>query len=166
MIGFMGSGKTTLGKKLASHLNWSFIDLDERIEQKAGMKISQIFSSKGETYFRETESEVLKNLKTVTDTVISTGGGAPCFGENMDYMRRSGITVYLKMTPGQLKNRLLRSSKERPLLKNIPIDELEDYIEKKLSEREKCYSRAEIVFKRFEADISDLYLLVKKRIKK
>ena len=166
MIGFMGSGKTTLGKKLASHLNWSFIDLDERIEQKAGMKISQIFASKGESYFRETESEVLKNLKTVTDTVISTGGGAPCFGENMDYMRRSGITVYLKMTPGQLKNRLLRSSKERPLLKNIPIDELEDYIEQKLSEREKCYSRAEIVFKRFEADISDLYLLVKKRIKK
>lgn len=165
MIGFMGSGKTTLGKKLASHLNWSFIDLDERVELKAGMKIPEIFAKKGEAYFRETESEVLKNLTTETDTVISTGGGAPCYGENMDYMLRSGITVYLKMTPGQLKSRLLRSSKGRPLLKNIPVGELEDYIKQKLSEREKCYSRAELVFKRFEAEISDLYLLVKKRIK-
>lgn len=165
LIGFMGSGKTTVGRKLASRLNWSFIDLDDRIQLKAGMEIMEIFAKKGESGFREIESEVLRSLSTEFNTVISTGGGSPCFDENMDYMLGSGLTIYLKMTPVQLKNRLLRSSHERPLIKSITIDELQGFIEKKLSEREKWYSRAEIHFDRFNSDISDLAALVRKRIK-
>lgn len=165
LIGFMGSGKTTIGKKLASHLNWSFIDLDERIELRTGMKITDIFTGKGESFFREVESDVLRSLPADVNTVISTGGGTPCFDGNMDYMLEAGLTIYLKMTPAQLKYRLLRSSHERPLIKNIGINELEGFIEKKLGEREECYSRAEITFYRFNSEISDLFLLVRNWIK-
>ena len=161
----MGSGKSTAGKKLASHLNWSFIDLDDKVELKTGMKIAEIFAEKGESFFRATESELLRGLATEADVVISTGGGTPCFDENMDYMLESGLTIYLKMNPAQLKSRLLRSSHERPLIKNIRIDELQGFIGKKLAEREKWYSRAEITFDRFNSDISDLFVLVRNRIK-
>jgi shikimate kinase len=165
LIGFMGSGKSTVGKKLALHLNWSFIDLDDKVELKAGMKIAEIFAEKGESFFRAMESEVLRSLSTEADTVISTGGGTPCFDENMDYMLESGLTIYLKMTPAQLKSRLLRSSHERPLIKNIRIDDLQGFIEEILGEREKWYSRAEIAFDRFNSDISDLLVLVRNWIK-
>lgn len=165
LIGFMGSGKTTLGKKLASHLNWSFIDLDEQIEIRTGMNVPDIFAVEGETFFRRIEWDVLRSLTITKDSVISTGGGTPCFDENMEYMLGSGLTVYLKMTPSQLKNRLLRSSHERPLIKNLSIDELQEYIEKKLEEREKWYCRAELTFPRFDSDFSGLLELVRKRIK-
>lgn len=164
LIGFMGSGKSTVGRKLASKLKWTFIDLDEEIERKIGMSIPEIFSKKGEAFFRETESDQLKNLETGTRTVISTGGGTPCFGENMKYMLESGLTIYLRMTPGQLKSRLLRSSEDRPLIKDIKKEELGEFIEKKLGEREKCYSRAELTFNRFNEDFDDFFLVVKNRI--
>src|SRR5664279_2631025 len=92
IIGFMGSGKSTAGKKLASLLGWSFIDFDKRIEEHTGKPISEIFSQHGENYFRNLETEILKNLKAETDTVISTGGGTPCYGDNMDYMLETGLT--------------------------------------------------------------------------
>jgi shikimate kinase len=86
IIGFMGSGKTTTGKKLASMLGWSFIDMDKKIEEYTGKKITELFSNYGEEYFRNIESEVLRKLKSETDVVISTGGGTPCHGSNMDFM--------------------------------------------------------------------------------
>ena len=103
IIGFMGCGKSTAGKKLASVLNWSFIDLDRKIEAHAGMTIPEIFSKHGESFFREVESEVLRSFQTLSEVVISTGGGTPCHGDNMDFMTETGLTLYLKMTPGQLK---------------------------------------------------------------
>jgi len=163
LVGFMGSGKTTVGKKLASRLGWSFMDLDERIESGAGMKITEIFSEKGEPYFRKLEYDVLRNIEE-SETVVSTGGGTPCSDDNMEYMLNSGLTIYLKMTPSQLKGRLLKSSRERPLIKNVGIRELEGFIEKKLLEREKWYCRAELTFERSCSDLSDLEELVRKRI--
>jgi shikimate kinase len=165
LIGFMGSGKSTTGKKLASHLKWTFIDLDEKIENMTGMKIRDIFSEKGEAFFRRTESEVLQEMASESNAVISTGGGTPCFGNNMDFMLRTGITVYLRMTPTRLKNRLAGSSDRRPLLKDIGKEDLEEYIAGKLSEREKWYSRAEIIIDGFNTDFSMLYSSVKKLIK-
>ncbi|MGA1978400.1 MAG: shikimate kinase [Bacteroidales bacterium] len=157
IIGFMGSGKSTAGKKLASLLGWSFIDLDKRIEELAGKTIPEIFSSDGEDKFRQFETEVLKSMRSFTKYVVSTGGGTPCHGNNMDFMLETGFTVYLKMTPGQLEERLLESSGERPLIKNVPDDKLYDFIEKKLDEREKYYSRANIIVEGIGLDINHLH---------
>jgi shikimate kinase len=165
LIGFMGSGKSTTGRELASFLKWSFIDLDEKIEKMTGMKISEIFSEKGEDFFRKTESEALHTLATEKNAVISTGGGTPCFSDNMDFMLSNGLTVYLRMTPAVLANRLADESEHRPLLKDIRKKELQNYIAGKLSEREKWYSRAEITVDGFNTDLQGLCSLVKKLIK-
>lgn len=165
LIGFMGSGKSTTGRRLASHLKWSFIDLDERIEKIEGMKIPNIFSLKGEPYFRELESKILREMQAEINTVISTGGGTPCFSDNMDFMLGSGLTIYLKMTPSGLKKRLVRSGEGRPLLKNIDKKDLGGYIASKLAEREKWYSRAEITMDGLNIDLSDFFSQVKNWIR-
>ena len=164
IIGFMGSGKTTTGKKLASILRWSFIDLDTRIEEHTGMKIPELFSKYGEEYFRNIESEVLRNLKSQTYTVISTGGGTPCHGNNMDFMLETGLTIYLKLTPAQLKSRLSESKGERPLLKDITNGTLQNFIETRLALREKFYSRAEIHIDGFDMDYISLNSVVRKNL--
>jgi shikimate kinase len=164
IIGFMGSGKTTAGKKLASRLGWSFIDLDRKIEEKSGYTIPELFSKHGEDYFRNIESDVLKNLEYETNTVISTGGGTPCFGDNMEYMLSTGLTIYLKLTPGQLKSRLTDSSQERPLIKNLDCNNILAFIEEKLAYREKWYSRADIFLEGPDLNINLLHSLVNTRI--
>jgi shikimate kinase len=164
LIGFMGSGKSTTGKKLASRLTWSFLDLDEQIENLTGMKIPDIFSQKGEPYFRQIESEILRKTAPESKTIISTGGGTPCYEDNMDFMLANGLTVYLKMTPALLKERLLNSTDERPLLKNFDEKSLSDFIAQKLAEREKWYSRAEIKIDGLNTEISYLCSLIKDRI--
>lgn len=141
----MGSGKSTAGRKLAALMGWSFIDLDRKIEEVALKTIPRIFAEDGENYFRKIESEVLRSIDPETNTVVSTGGGTPCHGDNMNYMLSTGVTIYLKMTPEQLVNRLLRSSDERPLLKNVPDDKLQGFIEEKLAYREQWYNKAEII---------------------
>lgn len=161
IIGFMGSGKSTAGKKLAASMGWNFIDLDRKIEERAGKTIPQIFSQDGEDHFREIESDVLRSMKSLTETVISTGGGTPCHGNNLDFMLETGLTVYLKMTPEQLASRLLRSTGERPLIKNIPDDQLFNFIEKKLEVREKWYSRANIIIEGINLDINLLHSFIK-----
>jgi shikimate kinase len=161
IIGFMGSGKSTAGKKLASSMGWNFIDLDRKIEERAGKTIPQIFSQDGEDHFREIESNVLRSMKSLADTVISTGGGTPCHGNNLDFMLETGLTVYLKMTPVQLASRLLGSTGERPLIKNIPDDQLLSFIEKKLEVREKWYNRANIIIEGINLDINLLHSLIK-----
>ncbi len=161
VIGFMGSGKSTAGKRLAAALGWSFIDLDRKIEEVAGKTIPLIFSQDGEEAFRKTESDVLMNINPQEGTIVSTGGGTPCHGDNMDYMLKNGLTVYLKMTPGQLTHRLLESTTVRPLIKNISDENLPGYIEKVLAIREKWYSRAEIIIEGINLDLNRLLTLVK-----
>ena len=157
IIGFMGSGKTTTGMKLAALLGWSFTDLDKYLEENTGMTIPDIFSVRGETYFREAESEALKSLRPLTNSVISTGGGTPCYADNMDYMLETGLTIYLKLTPGQLKSRLSGTGGERPLIKDLGDADLLNFIREKLALREKWYSRAELTVKGFNADIRSIY---------
>lgn len=160
----MGSGKTTAGRKLASHLGWSYIDLDRRIEEFAEKTIPELFSEYGESYFRKTESEVLKSLDCQKNTVISTGGGTPCYGDNMDYMLETGLTIYLRLTPHQLKRRLSGSKVERPLLKGLNNEELISFIEDKLALREKWYKRAEITMEGMNLNISALCSFIKPRL--
>jgi shikimate kinase len=164
IIGFMGSGKTTIGKKLASVLGWSFIDLDKEIEKHEGKTIPVIFSEKGEDYFREVESHLIRNLKSGTDTIVSTGGGTPCYSNNMDIMLKSGLTIYLKLTPSQLRNRLSESKGDRPLIKDLDQEKLLYFIENKLADREMQYNKSAIVVEGFNPDIKQLLLLVKSKL--
>jgi shikimate kinase len=161
IVGFMGSGKTTAGKKLASLLGWSFIDLDKRIEEYAGKTIPEIFSQSGEDYFRIIETQLLRNLKMCTKTVISTGGGTPCYIDNMDYMIETGLTIYLKLTPAELKSRLSQSKGERPLIKDLDQEELTSFIKEKLAVREKWYERSDITMDGIDLDANLLLSHVK-----
>jgi len=164
IIGFMGSGKSTAGKKLASLLGWSFIDLDKKIEEHAGKTIPEIFSENGEEYFRNLEAQLLKSLKSCTNTLISTGGGTPCYKDNMDFMLQTGLTIYLKLTPEELKSRLSGSKGERPLIKDIDKDNLLSFIVEKLADREKWYDRSEIIVTGINLDIKLLLSLVKSKL--
>jgi len=161
IIGFMGSGKTTVGKKLASLLGWSYIDLDKKIEEYEGKSIPEIFSENGEEYFRITESRLLKKLDVGKDTVISTGGGTPCYCNNMDIMLESGLTIYLKLTPLQLRSRLSESKGDRPLIKDLDHEMLLSFITEKLSAREKYYKRSVITVEGIDLDINSLLSKVK-----
>jgi shikimate kinase len=139
----MGSGKTTIGKVLANELGYSFIDMDTYIEHKMFQSVSQIFSEKGEKEFRLIEQSALHEIAEFENVVISTGGGAPCFFNNMDYMNARGLTVYLQLTPSELANRLENShANKRPLIANRKGQELLQFIEDGLSKREAFYQKA------------------------
>jgi shikimate kinase len=164
IIGFMGSGKTTTGRKLASMLGWSFTDLDRSIEEHTGMTIPRIFSDRGEAYFREVEADMLRKLHAASKIVISTGGGTPVYSDNMDFMLESGLTLYLKLTPGQLKTRLAASTGERPLISKLNDGELLGFIEAKLQFREKWYGRAELTVSGFDTDMTAIFSEVRSRL--
>jgi|WetSurMetagenome_2_1015567.scaffolds.fasta_scaffold462438_2 shikimate kinase len=161
IIGFMGSGKTTTGKRLASSLGWSFVDLDKKIEEHTGMQIPDIFSQFGEDHFRKIESEVLKSLVPLNNTVVSTGGGTPCFGTNMEFMLATGLTVYLKLSPAQLVSRLSTSSDERPLIKDLKGSSLLQFIEDKLIVRSEWYEKSKLIVDGFEMNITNLDSIVR-----
>ncbi len=165
IIGFMGSGKTTAGRKLATLLGWSFLDLDRKIEQKSGMKIAELFSSQGEEYFRKEETEALKNTELENDIVISTGGGTPCHSDNIDFMLATGLTIYLKLNPVQLQSRLSRSTGKRPLIKDMSGDTLLGFIKEKLAIREYWYEKADIVVDGFPLDLRLLCSIVRSKLK-
>lgn len=144
LIGFMGSGKSTIGHHLARQLEWNFADTDKIITTQTGLSIPEIFTRHGEQWFREKEREVLLSLLTMDNTVIATGGGMPCFADNMEIMNRSGITVYLFMSPKILTRRLIHGNTERPLLQDVPQEELLTFVEKTLVKRENFYTKAKI----------------------
>ncbi len=141
----MGCGKTTLGRKLAAKLNYPFIDLDVILEQQTGVTIADYFAAHGETNFRELESKVLKEIVYPKNAIISTGGGLPCFFDNMDWMNTQGTTIYIKLTPGMLASRLEHEKHKRPLISNLEGDGLIDFIEAKLKDREKFYLKADYI---------------------
>jgi shikimate kinase len=138
----MGSGKSTVGKKLARNLNLDFFDLDTLIEAKAGKSIPEIFHNSGEDAFRKIERECLSEILSADNYVLSTGGGTPCFFDNMQKMNEKGITIYLKMEPGMLAHRLRHSKSERPLLAGKKAEVLIDFVFQNLEEREKFYLQA------------------------
>jgi shikimate kinase len=142
----MGSGKTTIGKMLAKRLEYSFVDLDARIEEKQFKTVSKIFAELGEHEFRLIEKQNLHDLAEFENVVISTGGGAPCFFDNMDFMNFHGLTVYLKLLPSQLVERLEYSkANKRPLLAERKGAELLQFVTEGLTKREPFYSQAKII---------------------
>ena len=145
LIGFMGSGKTTIGKKLANYLKYEFIDLDKLIESKAGMSIVNYFEIHGEPLFRELERDTLQKTEFPENVIIATGGGAPCFGDNMEWMNNNGLVAYLSLSPKALASRLEHSKTDRPLIRHLKGDELIDFISSKLQDREVFYNQAKYV---------------------
>jgi shikimate kinase len=161
LIGFMGSGKTTLGKQLASRLGYQFIDNDHLIEDQTGMTIAEFFTSHGESKFREVESTVLKSMEQHRDVVVSTGGGAPCYFDNMEVMNQLGTTIYIKVDPKTLAHRLRHSHTERPVLQGKTDDALLQFIIEKLSEREAFYIQAQKTVQSSNLKVDDLLTVLK-----
>ncbi|MDB5032372.1 shikimate kinase [Mucilaginibacter sp.] len=141
-IGFMGCGKTTWSRKLAAHLGYEFMDLDHMLEEKAGMTIAEYFTAHGQDAFRELESKILKETAYPENAVVSTGGGLPCFFDNMEWMNTNGKTIYIKLSPKTLADRLDKGKVTRPLLHGLHGDGLIAFITEKLAEREVFYEQA------------------------
>jgi shikimate kinase len=160
LIGYMGSGKTTVGKKLARSLNYEFIDLDSQIEAVLGTTISDFFQEKGEDAFREIEREELHNTFQVENTVISLGGGTPCFFDNLEQINKHGKSVYLKLSATSLASRLQNAKTPRPLIKDLTDGELFEFVQQQLGERERFYNRTHILIKGENLKIQDLVSLL------
>jgi len=146
LVGFMGCGKSTYGRKLAQKLNWNFIDMDDCIEEKENMSISEIFETKGEEYFRNVETETLKDFENSNSTIISCGGGVPCFNNNMSIINSIGESVYISLPPTTLKERLVGEKSKRPLVAKLSDEELLSFISSKLEERGPFYEQAKFIF--------------------
>lgn len=159
LIGYMGSGKSAMGRMLAKHLDLDFIDLDAYIENKYRLSIAQIFELEGEKAFREKEKYCLEEVAEFENVVIATGGGAPCFYNNMELMNAKGKTIYLKLTAEHLSKRLAGSKPGlRPILQNKTGDELFRFIQEKLAEREKYYEQAHYIIEGSDKEIEDALL--------
>ena len=156
LVGYMGSGKSTVGKKLASKLRFSFYDTDQIIEEQYKISIYNFFEKYEEDVFRKIEYDVLKNILIHNNAVISTGGGTPCFRNNMDIINKNSYSVYIKMHIDSIETRLINSKKSRPLLKDISQTNLKAFIEKQLLEREKYYNQANLIIKGEKLDINYL----------
>jgi shikimate kinase len=146
VLGFMGAGKSFLGKVLAERLGYNFVDLDEMIEAKMAMPIPSIFQQLGEPAFRIIEAECLRGTAQHERLVVATGGGTPCFLDNLDWMNDNGITVYFSASSKLLAERLLTEKANRPLIAELPNDELDSFIAAKLSERAPFYERSHLKF--------------------
>ncbi|CAM4142397.1 shikimate kinase [Pedobacter westerhofensis] len=144
LIGFMGCGKTTLGKKFAVKQGFELLDLDHEIERVTGDTVANYFSANGEEAFRKLESETLKNYRYAENCIIATGGGTPCFFDNMDWMNANGTTVYIEMSAVSLAKRLEKGMAKRPLLRGLTPEGVVDFIENKLTERGPYYHQARI----------------------
>ncbi len=142
IIGYMGAGKTTVGKSLSKNLGIPFYDLDWYIESRMRKTVPQIFAERGEEGFRQIEYNMLHEVAEFEDVIISCGGGTPCFFDNMDYLNRMGETIYLKATPEVLYKHLKMGKVERPLLKNKTPEEMQAFIKEQLEKREPYYTKA------------------------
>lgn len=155
----MGSGKSHVGKRLAKMLEWDFIDLDDYLEQQEERSISDIFAQDGADHFRKLEQKYLYEMLQFPKIVVATGGGAPCFFDNLQWMNRVGLTIYLKTPVSILAERLQYGMEHRPLLQGKTYWELKDFIADKLAERSHFYEGASVIYK-----INDAKQLVAKEL--
>jgi shikimate kinase len=145
LLGFMGTGKTYWGRLWADQHGMEFFDLDAEIERETGMTIREIFEQFGETYFREKEKQVLQRFGNRDNFILSTGGGTPCFYDNMQWMNGIGVTIYLDTPVQILKERLSKEKHHRPLIQNIDDIDLIPFIENNINKRNKFYNQAIVI---------------------
>jgi shikimate kinase len=164
LVGFMGAGKSTVGKKLSSLLDYQFLDLDDDFEESYKISIHSFFKKYDETLFRKLEYQKLLSSLSRKNTVISTGGGTPCFFDSMDVMNANGITVYLKMSPEAIASRLKIAKKKRPLVESTSDEELLEFIKNKLEARKGFYEKAKITINAINLDVKQLSEQIQKEI--
>jgi len=164
LIGFMGAGKSTAGRKLARMLEYKHLDLDNVFETKYKINISQFFAKYNESLFRRLELKLLETTFEMDNVVISTGGGTPCFFDSIDKMNKHGITVYLEMPVGALVNRLQNAKKPRPLVKNKTTNSLNEFITRVLDERNSSYQKAHLKIHAVDIDIKELGNKIRKML--
>ena len=160
LIGFMGCGKTTLGKKVANQLKYDFIDLDQLIEKRAYLTINEIFTKKGEEFFRVLEKQLLIELSLSENTVVAVGGGTPCYFTNMEIMNQTGETFYFQRPVKELFNRIVNARDNRPLVKDKSEEELLIYIEDLLNKREAFYLISKFTIPRNKLTVHDLVEII------
>ncbi len=156
LLGYMGSGKSTLGQSLAKVLGMAWTDLDEEFESRYRITIPAFFTKYGENAFRELEHKLLVEFSAVPDIVLSTGGGLPCFNSNIELMNQSGLTIYLEATPGLILQRISPSARKRPLFKQMQGENILQKITEHLKAREPFYSQAKITIDATNPDIEEL----------
>jgi len=154
LIGYMGSGKTTIGRLVAEHTGLEFIDTDNYIENQQQKTIPEIFAEMGEDKFRELERECLHEVSELENVIISTGGGMPCHFDNMALMNHSGETIYIRFTPEELTTRLKTTQiHSRPILGSVPVNDLLPFITQNLHKREPFYNQAKFIVGGTDEDI-------------
>ncbi len=146
LVGYMGAGKTTIGKVLSKLMGLTFIDLDYYIEGRFRKTVAQLFAERGEEGFRSIERNMLHEVAEFEDVLVSTGGGTPCFFDNMEFMNQQGTTIYLQVSVDELASRLEVCKHTRPVLKNRTGEELKAFVAESLSGRLPFYQKASIVF--------------------
>lgn len=157
LVGFMGCGKSTLGRKISSKLEKQFIDLDDFIEDAEGMTIAEIFEKRGEETFRVLEKKHLHAvINSYDDVVISSGGGTPCYFDNMETMLENGVVVYIDLPAEVLVSRLKGETNQRPLVANLESEDLLVFINNKLQERSPYYTKSDIIFSSLTENNDDL----------
>ena len=162
LIGYMGAGKTTVGKQLADDLGLMFYDLDWYITSRMHRTVAQIFEEGGEEGFRKMEYNMLHEVAEFENVVLSCGGGTPCFFDNMDYLNQQGETVYLKATPEVLYAHLKMGKTVRPLLLNKTPEEVEAFVKEQLAQREPYYLKAKHVL---DVNLLDSYDKIQTSVK-
>lgn len=147
LVGYAGSGKSTLGRHLARRLSCQVIDTDKRVEQMVGASIADIFHYEGEEYFRRAEREAVESVVAESDRlIISTGGGLPTWSDNMEWMNRLGVTIYLRRTAEQIMSRLSAYGREkRPMFRGKSDEELVVFMREQMAQREEYYAKSKIV---------------------
>ena len=156
LVGFMGVGKTTVGKKLARRLGYRFVDMDDFFEEKFKIEIHRFFDKYDEPLFRKLEHDRLKKTFEMKGVVVATGGGAPCHYGGIEEISHHGISIFLEMPPAIIAYRLLHARRKRPLVMGKTGETLTQYIEEKLDERLSCYEKADIKVNAVQVDIAAL----------
>jgi len=156
LIGYMGSGKTTFGRLIAKSQNLMFLDLDTFIEEKYLKSVSELFDEVGESEFRKMERDALREVCRFENCLIATGGGTPCFFDNMELMNKAGETIYLRTSIDELVDRLKLSRSKRPLLSQQSDAELKEHISQMLNKREACYMRAKFILDTDDLSVNNL----------
>ncbi|MBP6427451.1 MAG: AAA family ATPase [Bacteroidia bacterium] len=160
LIGYMGSGKSKVAEALGKIMDLPVVHTDELVEEAEGKSISEIFKTSGQEHFRDLEKKALHSLAENNNVVVSTGGGLPCYFDNMEYMNAVGVTVYLEANPGLLFHRLSNNKTGRPLIENLNDVELMEQISGQLAVRSPFYKKAQIIINAASVDVKSLSKLI------